>query len=375
MKYKLKTLVLFTVMLFGSVSVSYSQYYHEGHEAYYRGDYAEALRIWGQFAEQGHAGAQLNLGLMYRSGKGVIQDYVLAHMWFNLAASNGFEAAVRYRDITAERMSSAQIAKAQQMARDFEKRLADEGKRAESTTEIAKTETDVDLEKLYEVGAGSGFFITADGYAITNHHVVEGCQENKVHVSNNTYETKVLAIDKVNDLALLETNSQQSEYFVLYQGQPKLMQEVFVAGFPITDVTNTTVKVTKGIVSSLAGMDNDFGSFMMDAALQPGNSGGPIFNDDGELIGVAMATISKDYADEAGFLPQNVNFGIKSETVKNFLESNQVKPAKPSWFYSPDKEELVDNATISISCWMDIPTIRQMQENNPQKLMYKLPID
>lgn len=259
--------------------------------------------------------------------------------------------------------------------KEIQERKLDRNRADKGGKELEKLEPEITSKKLYKVGSGSGFFVSADGYAITNHHVIESCQETKVHFGNNIYKTKILAIDKVNDLALLETNTKNSVYFELFKGQPKLMQEVFVAGFPIAEITNSTVKVTKGIVSSLAGMNNDFGSFMMDAALQPGNSGGPVFNDDGELLGVATATISKDFSDKAGFIPQNVNFGVKSGTLKNFLESNQIKPAKPSWFYSPSKEELVDKATISVSCWMNVSSIKQAKKNNPRKLMYKLPID
>ena len=154
MKHKLKTLVILTALLFGSVSVSYSQDYDKGLEAYNRGDYTEAFRILKPFAEkgdsvaqyslgyiyangdgvpqdyksavkwfrlaaeQGDSDAQSNLGHMYQYGIGVPQDYVLAHMWYNISASNGFTSERNFRDIIAGKMTSEQIAKAQQMARE-----------------------------------------------------------------------------------------------------------------------------------------------------------------------------------------------------------------------------------------------------------------
>jgi Sel1 repeat len=83
--------------------------------AHGRGDYATALRLWRPLADQGNAHAQFNLGAMYANGQGVPQDYVRAHMWFNLSAAQGNQGAAKNRDIAARRMTPAQIAKAQKL--------------------------------------------------------------------------------------------------------------------------------------------------------------------------------------------------------------------------------------------------------------------
>ena len=82
-------------------------------------DYAEAVRWYRMAAEQGHTGAQSNLGVMYAKGEGVPQDDVLAHMWFNLAAAAGEQNASKNRDRIANLMSPGQIAEAQRMAREW----------------------------------------------------------------------------------------------------------------------------------------------------------------------------------------------------------------------------------------------------------------
>ena len=89
----------------------------DGTAAYLRGDYAEALKLLRPTAEQGDAGAQYNLGQMYRNGEGVIQNNVIAHMLFNLAGAQGQEIGSKARDIVAERMTPSDISKAQEMAR------------------------------------------------------------------------------------------------------------------------------------------------------------------------------------------------------------------------------------------------------------------
>jgi TPR repeat protein len=87
--------------------------------AYKKGDYATALRLLRPFAEQGDAVAQAVLGGMYLMGENVPQDYVIAHMWFNLAAAGGEKEAVGFRDKTAALMTPAQIAEAQKLAREW----------------------------------------------------------------------------------------------------------------------------------------------------------------------------------------------------------------------------------------------------------------
>ncbi len=93
--------------------------FQAGKEAYYRGDYDTALKEWRPLAEQGFARAQSNLAKMYRRGEGVPQDDVLAHMWFNLAAAQGHEDARKFRDKLAGRMTPAQLAEAQRLAREW----------------------------------------------------------------------------------------------------------------------------------------------------------------------------------------------------------------------------------------------------------------
>ena len=90
-----------------------------GMKAYNRGDYATALRIFRQFADQGYAPAQNNLGVMYHFGKAVTQDYVHAHMWYSLAAARGEKVASKWLDILAEKMTPDQIAEAQKLAREW----------------------------------------------------------------------------------------------------------------------------------------------------------------------------------------------------------------------------------------------------------------
>ena len=122
-KAKFAGLALIAVLCAGFIlglTAPASAGFDEGLAAYQRGDYATALREWRPLAEQGHAGAQYRLGVMYyNKGQGVPQDYVQAHKWWNLAATIGHKDANKKRDIIAKIMTPAQIAEAQQLAREW----------------------------------------------------------------------------------------------------------------------------------------------------------------------------------------------------------------------------------------------------------------
>jgi len=90
-----------------------------GKDAFDRDDYATALKEWRPLAEQGVAGAQYNLGVMYNKGQGVPQDYVQASMWYNLAAVQGNEMAVKNREVLVKKMTPEQITEAQRLAREW----------------------------------------------------------------------------------------------------------------------------------------------------------------------------------------------------------------------------------------------------------------
>ncbi len=110
---------LVAVALFVGSMTAHAAEFSAGVKAYNRGDYATALRIFRQLADQGNAIAQNSLGVMYERGQGVTQDYVQANMWYNLAAARGQKDAGKFRDSLAEKMTPAQIAEAQRMAREW----------------------------------------------------------------------------------------------------------------------------------------------------------------------------------------------------------------------------------------------------------------
>ena len=95
---------------------------------------------------------------------------------------------------------------------------------------------------------------------------------------------------------------------------------MLVAGYPYGEIFSDSIKVTKGIISANKGLGGDAGQFQMDAAVQPGSSGGPVYDANGNIVGVVVANLNKlKFAKQEGSLPELVNFGIKASTVRQFL--------------------------------------------------------
>ena len=122
MKTTFKALIIAVTILVTNVTASLAQDFHKGMEAYQLGDYAAALSEFRPLVEEGNAEAQLYLGYMYEKGQGVIQDNVYAYMWFNIAALNGDNMGMFERGFVAEKMTPADITKAQDLERECMKK-------------------------------------------------------------------------------------------------------------------------------------------------------------------------------------------------------------------------------------------------------------
>lgn len=193
---------------------------------------------------------------------------------------------------------------------------------------------------------GSGFFVSKLGHVLTNQHVVSQCSS--ITVGDNIdkqVSADLLETDNKNDLALLKITSLEladKETINLIQKlstskmaikivplatvgllrgtDVELGEDIIVAGFPYGDIFSKDIKVTFGNVNSTKGIGNDSGQFQIQAPVQPGNSGGPIYDRYGNIVGVVVAQLNKfKMAKNIGSLPENVNFGIKASTVKRFL--------------------------------------------------------
>jgi len=214
-----------------------------------------------------------------------------------------------------------------------------------------------DPNKVISVSSGSGFAVSSDGHVITNNHVIYGCQRVIIHHKGKSIPATVVTFDPQHDLALLKGDFRPSTVLPLSTNSPELLQDVYVAGYPFGRKISTGVKVTKGIISSLTGIGNNFANIQIDAALQPGNSGGPILDDKGNVVGVAVAKLDiKKILKNFGVIPEDTNFGIKTSVVKSILESSNVSFPGPngSPISKTNLGRMISDGTYYLSCWMTI---------------------
>ena len=185
-----------------------------------------------------------------------------------------------------------------------------------STTENASTTT---KKEKAAPSSGSAFFVDNRGHIITNYHVIESCNnKSKINYNDKVLNANLIAKDKYLDLALLKVDTNNNSYISLSNDAPYKLQKIIAAGYPFGKSLSDDLKFTSGIVSSLKGVEDDSTRLQIDAALNHGNSGGPIVDaESGELIAVAVSGLRKDFA-------ESINFGIKAAQVKGFLESNQI---------------------------------------------------
>jgi S1-C subfamily serine protease len=187
----------------------------------------------------------------------------------------------------------------------YEKTFPDESKKNVDDNKIKST--------------GSGFYISSSGYLVTNYHVIE--DYNRIMVRNisidptQKFKAEPVVIDKINDLVILKISDDTFESLpaIPYQMDIRLAQvgeSVYALGFPLTQTMGTEVKLTNGIISSKTGFDGNVVTYQVSVPVQPGNSGGPLFDGEGNLIGIIVAVHNET---------DNVSYAIKANYLVNLI--------------------------------------------------------
>jgi serine protease Do len=172
--------------------------------------------------------------------------------------------------------------------------------------------------------SGTGFAISGGALIITNNHVVEDCATINIPELG---PAEIVRSDRRNDVALLKPSRPLDKGLRFRSGrQVRLGEEIVVLGFPLRGVLSSPPIVTTGIVSSLAGIQDDRTRMQISAPVQPGNSGGPVIDKSGNVVGIVVSKLNAIRAAEiTGDIPQNVNFAIHSSIVTSLLDSFAIK--------------------------------------------------
>jgi len=201
---------------------------------------------------------------------------------------------------------------------------------------------------------GTGFALK-DGYVVTNYHVVENANQIRIYGVNGNfttdYKAELIAKDTHNDLAILYITDYRFNGFstIPYSINTKnadVGEEIFVLGYPLTSTMGDEIKLSTGIISSRTGYQGDVSLYQISAPIQPGNSGGPLLDSKGNIIGIVS---SKHIGTE------NVGYAIKASYLKNIIESSLVKDILPntnsvSHISFTEKVKKVKNYVFYVKC-------------------------
>jgi len=223
-----------------------------------------------------------------------------------------------------------------------------------------------DQTTIVAASSGTGFFVSTNGHMVTNYHVIKACDGIKAHYKGKEIDADVLFKDRANDLAIIKANIKPKKVFSISNEDVSLLEDIIVAGYPLGKKISASIKTSKGSVTALAGYGDNFSNFQIDAVLNSGNSGGPIMDQKGNIVGVAVAKYIEDGVE--GF-----NFGVKSSMLKVFASSNQFKfePTSTEELSNKELGQLITEATIYLECWMSVAKIKQIiQEGERQKAFF-----
>jgi len=176
------------------------------------------------------------------------------------------------------------------------------------------------------IWTGTGWSIL-DNYIVTNYHVIDGAKTIAIRGVNgnftSTYTADIIATDKYNDLALLHIKNGRIDGipYSVNPIQAEVGEEVFVLGYPMTDTMGEEVKLTNGIISARTGFQGNPSNYQISAPIQPGNSGGPMFNRNGQVIGIVVAKHTE---------ADNASYAIKISCLQNLIESSIGKNIFPN---------------------------------------------
>ncbi len=177
--------------------------------------------------------------------------------------------------------------------------------------------------------SGTGFALK-DGYIVTNYHVIDGAKSITVNGINGNFNTLyhavVVGADKVNDLALLKISDSSFTSFgsipySISATTSEVGEDIYVLGYPLTATMGDEIKLTTGVISSKSGFQGDVALYQISAPIQPGNSGGPLFDNSGNLIGIVTAKHKGT---------ENVSYAIKASYLHNLVESTSSSKLLPS---------------------------------------------
>ena len=193
--------------------------------------------------------------------------------------------------------------------------------------------------------SGTGFYINENGYLLTNHHVIGSCSSIWIDDGSSKIQASIIEVNENLDIAVLRVNKKTSTYAIF--GQVRAGEDVIALGFPLGEMLGDVIKNTKGVVSALVGYQGDKDYLQFTAPIQPGNSGGPLLNEGGFVVGINTANL-------VGEELQNINFAIKGTSALRFLGQYGIEFDHKDYVDAIDSADIVEQSkefTVRVLCY------------------------
>jgi len=196
----------------------------------------------------------------------------------------------------------------------------DEAKTAVATNPALPVYEPKEVRKQIGYSTGTGFFVSADGDVITNFHVVEDSSNISVVWNGRTLPATVLKLDPANDVAMLKIDAVTPALRVSNSHLVQKGEDVLTLGYPLLAIAGQEQKASFGRVNALSGIRGDIRFLQIDGPIQPGNSGGPLMDRSGMVVGIVTETLNQLVTLRAsGSLPQNMNYAVKGDYIVPLL--------------------------------------------------------
>ncbi len=310
-------------------------------------DLAEGLKWLRRAAIFGDTYAFILLGRIYEQGlSGAAKDLGIAAGWYGAVPVSASSTTQRASRDAYDRISKLLGSEFAEQERRGKAVVGQEMMRSVAENILNNTQTQT-RRGVY----GSAVFVSKNGDVLTNEHVIQGCE--RIRINPQRIDVKVIAKDVKNDLALLRiegSTTPPAAQFRLGRGI-RSGDEVIAVGYPLKGLLSSGPVVTNGIVNALSGAANDSSNFQLSATVQPGSSGGGVWDRDGLFVGLVKAR----YLSTSTVNAQNINFGINLATIMGFLDNNAVdyggKAAGSGKLSIAATTELANKSTAQIECY------------------------
>lgn len=339
---------------------------------YFKKNIPRALAVLNEGAKNNDGLSALTLGNFFSDGKYFKPKYTKAKYYYEIALKNGIKKArkrILYvnskldnknsEDLITNENNSIEIKNNEKENKNNNLKDSKNQKIVELENELNELKEIIREKKLNEkakfrdfkgfsnqkanwiqdslnynnvIGFGSGFAISNNGDFVTNEHVIRGCRKIYIKYQNRVKQGRLKFKSRARDIAVVKVKSKTPSYFGFKLKKINLGEKIISGGFPTPDQLSDDIKITDGIVSSVSKKINynngeSFVLFQHTTPTQPGNSGGPLINTKGQIVGMTTAREDdKEFRKKnRGLNPQNINFAVPSTEIMKHLNSNKIK--------------------------------------------------